>query len=160
MHWFPILQLVILVLTANGAPVVATKLAGHGVPLDRGIRWFDGRPLLGGSKTLRGIAIAISAGTLAAAVLGLGWWTGFLAGGAAMLGDLSSSFAKRRLGLPSASRASILDQVPESLLPALATRQALGLGALDIAVAVSIFVVGDVLLSLWLYRIGMRERPY
>jgi CDP-archaeol synthase len=160
MHWLQVLQFVVLLLAANGAPVIATKVAGHGVPLDRGGRWLDGQPLFGASKTLRGLLIAVAATAAAAAVLGLGWRTGVLVGAAAMLGDLLSSFVKRRLKLAPGSRATGLDQVPESLLPALAIGRALSLSAIDITLAISIFVVADVLLSRWLYRIGVRERPY
>ena len=160
MHWLPVLQFVILLLAANGAPVIATKIAGHGVPVDRGGRWLDGQPLFGASKTVRGLLIAVAATAVAAAVLGLGWRTGILVGAAAMLGDLLSSFVKRRLKLAPASRAPGLDQVPESLLPALAIRQAFSLSTTDIALAISMFVVADVLLSRWLFRIGVRDRPY
>jgi hypothetical protein len=77
-----------------------------------------------------------------------------------MAGDLFSSFCKRRLGLPSSSRASGLDQIPESLLPLLACRDLLGLTAADIAVCVVMFVAGEVVLSRLLYAFRLRDRPY
>jgi hypothetical protein len=55
-------------------------------------------------------------------ILRLGWTIGVVVGSMAMLGDLFSSFVKRRLNLPPSSRATFLDQVPESLFPLLASR--------------------------------------
>ena len=77
-----------------------------------------------------------------------------------MAGDLFSSFCKRRLGLPPSSRASGLDQIPESLLPLLACRDLLGLAAADIAACVVLFVVGEVVLSRVLFALRLRDRPY
>jgi CDP-2,3-bis-(O-geranylgeranyl)-sn-glycerol synthase len=77
-----------------------------------------------------------------------------------MAGDLFSSFVKRRLNLAPSARASGLDQVPESLFPLLACRNALALSVPDIAVGVAIFFAGEVVLSLLLYKAHIRDRPY
>ena len=77
-----------------------------------------------------------------------------------MAGDLFSSFGKRRLGLAPSSQALGLDQVPESLLPLLACRTALSLTAADIALAVVIFFIGELVLSRLLYRAHLRDEPY
>jgi CDP-2,3-bis-(O-geranylgeranyl)-sn-glycerol synthase len=77
-----------------------------------------------------------------------------------MVGDLFSSFFKRRLNMPSSSRASGLDQIPESLFPALACRNFLGLTPADIVVCVVVFFVGEVVLSRLLYAFRLRDRPY
>jgi CDP-archaeol synthase len=79
---------------------------------------------------------------------------------AAMIGDLSSSFLKRRLNLPPSSRATGIDQIPECLLPTLAIRSALGLTAFDILSVVIIFFVGEVLLSRMLFKWNICNRPY
>ena len=73
---------------------------------------------------------------------------------------LLSTFIKRRIGLPPSSRAPGLDQLPESLLAALASRRRASLTRTDVAAAVTGFVLADVLLSGWLHRAGLRERPY
>jgi CDP-2,3-bis-(O-geranylgeranyl)-sn-glycerol synthase len=147
---------------ANGAPVIGKKLLGRrfAYPLDGGATFFDGRPLFGPSKTVRGIVLATAATTLAAPLFGLAWQTGALLGASAMLGDLLSSFIKRRLGRPSSSQALGLDQIPESLLPLLVCRAALGLGGLEVAVLVVLFLVLELLLSRLLYRLHVRDRPY
>ena len=77
-----------------------------------------------------------------------------------MVGDLFSSFVKRRLNFPPSSRALGLDQVPESLLPMLAGREALSLTIADIALAVGIFFVGELILSRLLYKVHLRDEPY
>jgi len=77
-----------------------------------------------------------------------------------MAGDLFSSFLKRRLHLSPESRATGLDQVPESLFPLLACRKLLSLTALDITVTVLIFFIGAVLVSRLLYKLHLRDRPY
>jgi CDP-2,3-bis-(O-geranylgeranyl)-sn-glycerol synthase len=156
------LQLLVLLMLANGTPVIAAKLLGarFAWPLDGGLRLADGRPLLGRSKTLRGLVLALAAAAVGGALIGTGWRLGLLVGCLAMAGDLLSSFIKRRLGLSSSSQALGLDQVPESLLPLLACRGALGLGWLDVAVVVVVFFVGELLVSRLLYRLHIRDRPY
>jgi CDP-2,3-bis-(O-geranylgeranyl)-sn-glycerol synthase len=151
-----------LLTAANGAPVMATKMMGPrwSFPLDGGVRFVDGKPLLGKSKTIRGIVLAILLSALAAIALGLHWAIGAVAGGAAMAGDLFSSFVKRRLNLAPSSRATGLDQIPESLFPLLACRGGLSLSVLDIHICVAIFFVGEIMLSGLLYKAHIRDRPY
>jgi CDP-2,3-bis-(O-geranylgeranyl)-sn-glycerol synthase len=156
------LRLLLLLGVANGAPILAHRLLGArgGAPLDAGLRFVDGRPLLGPSKTVRGVLAAVIA-TAAAAML-LGWTaaTGAVLGAAAMAGDALSSFVKRRLGIAPSGRAAGIDQVPESLLPLLAVRAALGLAWWQVAAVTVAFLVLEVPLSRWLYRLHVRDRPY
>lgn len=162
MHPVVVLQLLFLLMLANGTPVIAKKVFGdrYSYPLDGHLSFFDGRRLLGKSKTLRGVALAVLVTTAGALLLGLAWEVGVLVGSFAMAGDLLSSFFKRRMNLPSSSRASGLDQIPEALFPLLACRDLLSLTAADIVVCVAIFLVGEVLLSRLLYAWHLRDRPY
>jgi CDP-diglyceride synthetase len=162
MHPIIVLQLLILLMLANGTPVVAKKLLGarYSYPLDGNLTFADGRPVFGRSKTIRGVALAILVTTASAPLISLDWRIGLLVGSFAMAGDLFSSFCKRRLGLPSSSRASGLDQIPEALLPLLACRNLLALAAADIVVCVVMFVIGEVVLSRLLYAFRLRDRPY
>lgn len=157
-----ILQLIILLALANGTPLVAKKLLGSRLawPLDGGVTFVDGRPLLGASKTVRGVAAAVLATTVAAPLIGLSAGLGAVIGTSAMAGDAVSSFVKRRLGLPPSSRATGLDQILESLFPALAGRAMLPLTAWDIVIVVVVFFVGEIVLSRALYRVHLRDRPY
>lgn len=162
MHPVSILQAIVLLTLANGTPVVAKKVFGQtfALPLDAGLTFFDGRPLFGPSKTIRGIVFAVLVTIAGAPLIGLDWSVGFVVAVAAMAGDLCSSFAKRRLNFPPSSRALGLDQLPESLLPLLACRAALSLTAVDIALSVAIFFVGELILSWILYRAHLRDEPY
>jgi CDP-diglyceride synthetase len=162
MHPGIVLQLLTLLMLANGTPLIAKKVFGdrYSYPLDGNLTFVDGRPVFGRSKTVRGIVLAMLITMAGAPLIGLGWKTGLLIGSFAMAGDLISSFCKRRLGLKPSSRASGLDQIPESLLPVLACRDFLALTIADIAVCVVMFVVGEVVLSRVLYAIRLRDRPY
>ncbi|MFZ2159544.1 MAG: CDP-archaeol synthase [Bradyrhizobium sp.] len=157
-----ILQALILLTLANGTPVVAKKVFGQSfaLPLDAGLTFFDRRPLFGPSKTIRGIVFSVLVTALGAPLIGLDWSVGAIAAAAAMAGDLCSSFVKRRLNFPPSSQALGLDQLPESLLPLLACRAALSLTAVDIALGVGLFFVGELILSWILYRAHLRDEPY
>ena len=128
--------------------------------LFRSTIFFDGRPLFGPSKTIRGILISVLITTASAPLVGLDLTIGAIVAGAAMAGDLFSSFVKRRLNFPPSSRALGLDQVPESLFPMLACRDALSLTIADIALGVGIFFVGELILSRLLYQVHLRDEPY
>ena len=162
MHTWPILQLLTLLVLANGTPVIAKKILGERLayPLDGGVEFVDGRPLLGRSKTIRGVVLAVLVTTAGAPLVGLEWVVGFLVGSLAMAGDLLSSFLKRRMALPPSSRARGLDQLPEALFPLLACRNLLSLTMTDIATGVGLFFIGEVLLSRVFYALRLRDRPY
>jgi len=162
MRLLHILPLLVLLTLANGTPIVAKKIFGprFARPLDAGFNFFDGRPLFGHSKTIRGILASIFITTLSAPLVGMGLTIGAIVASAAMAGDLFSSFVKRRLNFPPSSRALGLDQVPESLFPMLACRDALSLTIADIALGVGIFFVGELILSRLLYQVHMRDEPY
>jgi CDP-2,3-bis-(O-geranylgeranyl)-sn-glycerol synthase len=97
---------------------------------------------------------------LCAIILGFAWTTGLVLGLAAMAGDLISSFLKRRMGLRPSSMALGLDQIPESLLPALVSMNLMALTAGDVVVIVVLFFVGELVLSRLLYRVHLRDQPY
>jgi len=162
MHYVSVAQALILLVLANGSPIIATRIFGRTFsrPLDGNAKFVDGRPLLGASKTIRGIIVALLVTALAAPLLGLEFHIGLLIGATAMAGDLFSSFLKRRLGLPPSSRAIGLDQIPESLFPLLACHSALSLSVTDIAAGCAIFFVGELLLSRLFFRLRLRDRPY
>jgi len=162
MHWVTVAQLLTLLSLANGSPIIAKRILDEGfaTPIDGNIRFVDGRPLLGPSKTIRGIAASLLVTSLGAPLIGLQFKIGLLVAGTAMAGDLLSSFLKRRFGLASSSRATGLDQIPESLFPLLACRSILQLTAVDIVVGCAIFFIGEVLFSQLFYRLSLRDRPY
>ncbi len=162
MQLLHMLQLLVLMTLANGTPIVAKKIFGSrfSFPLDAGTIFFDGRPLFGHSKTIRGTVVSILVTTASAPLIGMDLTIGAMVAGAAMAGDLFSSFVKRRLNLPSSGQALVLDQVPESLFPMLACRNALSLTIADIALGVGIFFIGALILSRLLFRAHLRDEPY
>jgi CDP-archaeol synthase len=162
MHYSLLLQLLILLMVANGAPVLAKLLFGNRLsrPIDGNLELPDGQPLLGPSKTIRGFLISALATTVAAPLLGFESGIGLLVGVTAMAGDLASSFLKRRLKLQPSSKATGIDQVPEALFPMLACWQPLSLTITDIVAATALFMAGEMLLSRILFRLHVRDRPY
>ena len=156
------LKLFLLLLVANGAPILSRKLLGSrfNYPLDWGLKTPGGRRWLGSSKTFRGVIAAVVATALLAPLLGFTWGFGVVFGFLAMLGDLFTSFTKRRLGLPSSSRANVLDQVPESVFPLIYCIPSLDLAWQSLFTIVMAFWLAGVLLSRLLYRIGIRRQPY
>lgn len=157
-----IVQLLVLVGLANALPVAAKRILGaaYAWPLDGGATLWDGRPLFGHSKTIRGIVVSLLGTALVSVLMGLGWELGLLIAASAMAGDLLSSFVKRRLGLPPSSQARGLDQIPESLLPFVAARCLVPAGWLDVAVGTAIFVIAEPIVSRILFRLNLRDRPY
>lgn len=155
-------DLLLLLGVANGTPLFANTLLRRRFnrPLDAGLVFFDGRPLLGPSKTVRGIVAALLLTAAAAAALGVGALGGFLIGLFAMFGDICSSFTKRRLGLAPSSQAFGLDQIPESLFPLIAVRARYDLDAVEIAALVVLFVALELILSRLLFRLRLRDQPY
>lgn len=162
MDAWAILQSLAILAVANTAPLVAKKILGtrFSHPLDGGAIFFDKRALFGPSKTIRGVIASVLATTAAAPVVGVAPETGALLAGAAMVGDLLSSFAKRRLDRPPSSQALGLDQVPESLLPLIVGRQALSLTFIDITIVVAVFFIGELLLARLVFKLGLRQQPY
>jgi CDP-diglyceride synthetase len=162
MQLLQIAQLLVLITLANGTPIVVKRVFGprFSFPLDAGVSFFDGRPLFGKSKTVRGILLSILLTTAGAPILGLDLAIGARVAIAAMAGDLLSSFLKRRMNLPSSSQAVGLDQVPESLFPMLACRAALSLTIADIALGVGVFFVVELILSRLLFQAHLRDEPY
>ena len=162
MHPWPILQLLVLLMLANGTPLIAKKILDERLAysLDGGVEFVDGRPLFGRSKTIRGIVLAVLVTTAGAPLIGLDWGIGALVGSLAMAGDLVSSFLKRRMALPPSSRASGLDQLPEALFPLLVCRNPLSLTIADIGVTAALFFIGEVLLSRVFYAFRLRDQPY
>ncbi len=156
------LPLLLLILAANGAPILAAALLRRSGswPLDGGLLWLDGNPLLGHSKTWRGVLLALIAPAVMAWLMELPVHIGLIIGAFAMIGDLLSSFIKRRLGMKSSSRALALDQIPEALLPLLAVKHYFDLDWLTILETVTVFFILELALSRILYHLRVRRQPY
>ncbi|MDD5033999.1 MAG: CDP-archaeol synthase [Methylococcaceae bacterium] len=155
-------KILLLLFVANGAPILLSKWLEdrYAWPVDGGYRLGDGRPLLGSAKTWRGLVGALTVSVPAAWGLGFEPDLGFAVGALAMLGDLFSSFLKRRLDIPSSGMALGLDQIPESLFPLLWIQ---GNGLLEIAevpLLTAVFLVLELAVSRMLYWLHIRRQPY
>src|ERR1051325_6292182 len=146
MHPVLIAKLIILLSVANGTPVVLKRAFGKrwSQPIDGGLVLPDGQRLFGPSKTIRGVLGSIAVTAVTAPALDLEPAVGALAGVAAIVGDLFSSFVKRRWGFAPSTQAMGLDQIPEALLPVLACSFFLPISATDLVVTVAGFSVGAI----------------
>jgi predicted CDP-diglyceride synthetase/phosphatidate cytidylyltransferase len=161
MSYTAIGQFLFLLLVANGAPIIARDVFKDllSYPLDGGKRLYDGRPLFGPAKTIRGLLAAVVATGCAAPLMGRPMLLGVCLGLYAMCGDLVSSFMKRRLGIKSGDSALGLDQCLEALTPAVVLRTPFAFQIKEIVIVVLAFFLIEIGLSRLLYRLGIRDRP-
>jgi CDP-diglyceride synthetase len=160
--WYCIFQALVLLIVANGAPVIIGKVLGNRLarPIDSGFYLSDGYRLFGKSKTWRGLFSAVFFTTTVAILFGIQPLTGVLFGMLTMTGDLLASFIKRRRGNVESSRARGLDTVPESLLPLCLLKDLLALNLIDITLIVGLFFLIEEFVSPVLYRLHIRNQPY
>lgn len=107
---------------ANAAPVVF----GGGYPLDGGRLFWDGKPIFGSNKTVRGLFAGLLVGTFAGFVLSSLYpldefprdflfsydiMLGFALSLGALTGDLLHSFIKRRLAISPGAPLPVADQL-------------------------------------------------
>ena len=155
-------KLLLLIIIANGAPIIGQYLLQHRLrySIDGGIPLFDGRPVLGPTKTFRGVIFSIVFTASFSPVLGLPLKTGLIIAALAMLGDIFSSFIKRRLGYPPSAMALGLDQIPESLFPLLVVFRQYHIAIEDVFFLVLTFIVVELVVSRILFRFHIRNKPY
>lgn len=155
-------KLLLLLFAANSAPVLARNALHErwDSAVDDGLRLCDGRFLFGPSKTWRGLVAALLLTSVVAVVLALPVVVGVLIASFAMLGDLTSSFIKRRLGKAPSDQAVFLDQIPESLLPLITGRALLDYGWTTVVIVTVMFVLIALSASPVLFKLGIRKRPY
>lgn len=157
-----LLQLLLLIIIANGTPILIRVLLNnkYDFPIDCGKHFVDARRVLGDSKTWRGALGACVVTPVCAWLMGYAPETGLLIATYAVIGDLASSFIKRRLGMQSSAMAPLLDQVPESLFPAVMMKATFGLDILSLILLTVAFIIIELVLSQTLYKWGIRKRPY
>ena len=155
-------ELLLLIIIANGAPILIRVLLRDRFDraVDFGQKMPDGKHVFGTSKTWRGIFAALISTAIVAALLGHPVEIGILVALYAVTGDLVSSFIKRRMAMEPSSMAPVIDQVPESLLPAIMLKQHFGLDYFGVFQLVLIFIIIELVLSHILYKWGIRKRPY
>jgi uncharacterized protein len=115
------LKILAMLIVTNAAPLLSTGFCpkGNRRPLDSGRRLADGHPILGKNKTLCGLLSGIGAAGALSLLIGLPLSMCMLIAGTSLLGDLLTSFIKRRLGLAEGQTAHLLDHLLEGALPLL-----------------------------------------
>lgn len=156
------LKLLFLIGVANGTPILIRKIFGNRFrfPIDANLKYFDGRPVFGHSKTIIGFISSLFITAITAVLIGFNLWVGLVVAICSMLGDLFSSFIKRRMNLAPHARATGLDQTPESLFPALVFMFMYDLSLTSAVLVVVLFVVIEIIISRILYRLRIRHQPY
>jgi CDP-2,3-bis-(O-geranylgeranyl)-sn-glycerol synthase len=129
-------------------------------PLDGYHKFIDGRPIFGHTKTIRGVLSSLLMTTLIAMIIGTTAVTGALIAFYAMLGDLLSSFIKRRLGMASSKMALGLDQIPESLLPLMAVNSYFEITWSEMLIVMSEFFILELVFSHLYIRYYLKTSPY
>lgn len=157
-----VMKLLFLVIVANGAPVLVKHFLGDKLssPMDGGLILSDGQRLFGKAKTIRGVVSSLIATMFAALLINFEFETGAIVAAAAMIGDMLSSFLKRRMKIPSGGVIVGLDQIPEALFPALAAKWMLPLTLMDIVTVVAVFLVGALVFSRICFALKVRKQPY
>jgi CDP-2,3-bis-(O-geranylgeranyl)-sn-glycerol synthase len=161
---------------ANASPVAL----GGGRPIDGGRKFFDGRPIFGPGKTVRGFAAGVASGVVVGMVLcllhpfllgnrepvpGLRPFSPYLLLSSilslgALTGDLLGSFLKRRLGMARGDPAFLLDQLGFlvfALLFAYPFFQPSRAMVLFLLLFTLVLHLGTNILA---YKLGMKEEPY
>ena len=105
------LKILFFLFWGNLLPPLASLIMGERFarPVDFGATWFDGRPLFGPHKTIRGILVCFTGSTLVFPLLGVSWQVAAYAAALLIAGDLLSSFIKRRLRMASGESVFVLD---------------------------------------------------
>jgi CDP-2,3-bis-(O-geranylgeranyl)-sn-glycerol synthase len=156
------IKLQVLLLAVHGAPVLMDYIFGSRgkIPVDFNRCFKDGRPLFGASKTWRGLIGALLVSCVLSGLFQFGLVFGIIFGALGMAGDLFASFVKRRIGLESSARFRGLDQIPESLLPSFYATCSLSLSWIWIVLLPLVFMLCEMLISIPLYYLKIRKRPY
>ncbi|MGA3115863.1 MAG: CDP-archaeol synthase [Syntrophobacteraceae bacterium] len=153
------IRLLILLWLINFAPPFLAQIfeSKWSFPIDGGYLFPDGRPLFGRHKTVRGVLAGIITGGLIGAALGFPLWLGLGTGLLSMLGDLLSSFLKRRISFTSGDAVPGLDQVPEGLLPFILIANYYSLSVGYVLVFGVVFGLGAYFGSIFLSRVLLRK---
>jgi len=126
--------------------------------LDMGKKFLDGRRILGDGKTARGFVGGLIVGTIVGLLQGVA--RGFLLALGALLGDLASSFIKRRLGIERGGAAPGLDQL-SFVVAALILASPVKVPPWQVIAVILIITPPIHLATNFIgYKLGLKSRPY
>jgi CDP-2,3-bis-(O-geranylgeranyl)-sn-glycerol synthase len=148
---------------ANAIPVIA----GGGHPIDLGKKFFDGKPIFGANKTVRGFLFGLAVGT-AVGLVESALFTeypilfGFLLSLGALFGDLAGAFVKRRLGLAPGDLLPVIDQV-DFIIGAILFSFFLSLQFMSPELIIAVLIITPpihILTNFVAYKIGLKNHPW
>ena len=153
------IRLLVLLWLVNLAPPFLAQIleSKWSSPIDGGYLLPDGRPVFGKHKTIRGVLAGIITGGIIGPALGFPLWLCLSAGFLSMLGDLLSSFLKRRFAFPSGKAVPGLDQIPEGLLPFILIAPHYSLSAGYVLLFGAVFGPGAYYGSIFLNQVLLRK---
>jgi CDP-2,3-bis-(O-geranylgeranyl)-sn-glycerol synthase len=139
-------------------------IVGGGRPLDLGKKFFDGKPIFGKNKTLRGfffgLAIGIMVGLVEIGLFGYPLLFSVFSPLGALMGDLAGAFLKRRLGIAPGGLLPIIDQV-DFVVGAILFSLPLTMMSWDLALAVIIITPPIHLFTNFLaYKLKLKNNPW
>jgi CDP-2,3-bis-(O-geranylgeranyl)-sn-glycerol synthase len=147
---------------ANALPVVA----GGGLPVDFGRKFFDGKPIFGKNKTYRGFFFGLAVGTVAGLVETVIFHYpvlfGLLLSLGALLGDLAGAFLKRRLNIAPGGLLPVVDQV-DFIVGAIVFSLPIFIDALSFELIVIVLIITPpihLLTNLVAYKLGLKSNPW
>lgn len=159
---FEALKFIFPAYCANAIPVIV----GGGIPLDFGRKFFDGKPIFGKNKTVRGFFIGLLIGTLIAFAetlfLNHPVLLGFLVSLGALLGDLTGAFVKRRLNLQPGQLLPVVDQV-DFVVGAVLLSLPVSLSLLTWELVVVVLIITPplhLLTNVVAYKLGLKKNPW
>ena len=140
---FNVIRIALFLIWANFLPALTKILLRRRFnrTLDNGLKWFDNRPIFGSHKTIRGILASLVGSTAVFPLLGVSWKVAMTAAMLAMVGDLTTSFIKRRLNLHSGQDIWVLDHFLESFFPVLYLRPYFQLSWFQVFWVLILFIV-------------------
>jgi CDP-2,3-bis-(O-geranylgeranyl)-sn-glycerol synthase len=125
-------------------------------PLDLHLNWFDDQPLIGNSKTILGIFIAILGGCFVGKIIGNP--NGTILGLSAYIGTIFSGFIKRRFKISPGGAFWIIDQT-DYILGSIICYQILGKKIIPEVILLSIIITIPIHLvtNILAYKIKLRK---
>ncbi len=145
---------------ANAIPVIA----GGGRAMDGGKNFFDGKPIFGKNKTLRGffwgLAFGTAIGFVESIFFGYPILFSLLLPLGALLGDLAGALIKRRLGIAPGELLPIVDQV-DFIVGAVLFSLPLQITYWELVIAVFVITPPIHLLTNFVaYKLGLKNNPW
>jgi len=145
---------------ANAVPVIF----GGGFPIDCGRLFWDGKPIFGSHKTVRGFVSGLVVGALVGFGLSLlvdyGVLLGFVISLGALLGDLAEAFVKRRLGFAPGASFPVADQL-DFVVGALLFSLFVSPPSWEVALAVFLITPPiHLLTNIFAYLVGVKKDPW